>query len=220
MAQVVNSYRIGNTKDEKLSSYILVTATPGAWIEDRALPGGGIRVDAEAGKAVADRWHAYCFPTATSTWGRSLKHLRSRGDGEMTTQQLSGSWKEIKGTVKEKWGMLTDQDLMQAEGSVEQLIGTIQRKTGESRQSIERALRGMFDQVDSVVRRAASTARDYASAAQERAGEMYERAAGTVREGYEQTEQYIQHNPGQSLAIAFGAGVVAGLFVGVCLRRG
>jgi uncharacterized protein YjbJ (UPF0337 family) len=145
--------------------------------------------------------------------------LEVEGSTEMATQQLSGSWQEIRGKIKERWGMLTDQELLQGEGNTEQLIGTIQRKTGESRRSIERALQTMSDEAEDLVRRAANTARDYAAAAQEQAGQAYEQVTGAVREGYQRTEDFVQRNPGQSVVVAFGAGVLAGLLVGVCLRR-
>ena len=44
----------------------------------------------------------------------------------MNSDQLEGKWKQIKGSVKEKWGKLTDDDLDVIAGKQEQLVGKIQ----------------------------------------------------------------------------------------------
>jgi uncharacterized protein YjbJ (UPF0337 family) len=56
----------------------------------------------------------------------------------MNSDQLKGSWKQIKGKVKEQWGQLTDDDLDRLDGSREQLIGAIQQRYGEDRERAER----------------------------------------------------------------------------------
>lgn len=35
----------------------------------------------------------------------------------MNEQQLKGKWNQVKGEVKERWGRLTDDDLMEVEGT-------------------------------------------------------------------------------------------------------
>jgi uncharacterized protein YjbJ (UPF0337 family) len=137
----------------------------------------------------------------------------------MATQlQLQGRWNEIKGKVKEKWGAITDQDLMQAEGNIDRLVGVIQRKSGESRETIERYLEDALGKGESMVEQVTGTAREYAQAARQQVGETYEQVADTVRQGYEQAEEYVQRNPTQSVAIAFGCGVLTGLVVGLLMR--
>ncbi|HEY9686616.1 MAG TPA: CsbD family protein [Coleofasciculaceae cyanobacterium] len=49
---------------------------------------------------------------------------------------LKGRWNEIKGKAKQKWGNLTEDDLMYQEGKEEELIGRIQQRTGERREEI------------------------------------------------------------------------------------
>ncbi|GGZ33360.1 hypothetical protein GCM10007049_28760 [Echinicola pacifica] len=46
--------------------------------------------------------------------------------------KLKGNWNELKGKLKEKYGELTDDDLMYAEGQEDQLLGKLQKKTGQS----------------------------------------------------------------------------------------
>ena len=48
----------------------------------------------------------------------------------MNSDQLQGKWKQMKGTIKERWGKLTDDDVDVINGQSEQLIGRIQEKYG------------------------------------------------------------------------------------------
>lgn len=59
---------------------------------------------------------------------------------------LKGSWTELRGTVRQKWGKLTDDDLDQIRGNGEKLIGRIQQKYGikkeEARRQVQEFLQG------------------------------------------------------------------------------
>jgi uncharacterized protein YjbJ (UPF0337 family) len=48
----------------------------------------------------------------------------------MDWKRVEGNWKQIKGTVKEQWGKLTDDDLDVIGGKREQLEGKIQQRYG------------------------------------------------------------------------------------------
>ena len=51
----------------------------------------------------------------------------------MNSDQMQGKWKQMKGSVKERWGKLTDDDLDVINGQQEQLIGKIQERYGIAR---------------------------------------------------------------------------------------
>ena len=55
----------------------------------------------------------------------------------MDEDVLKGKWKEIKGSVKEKWGKLTDDDLTAVEGEKEKLLGLLQQKYGYAKDKAE-----------------------------------------------------------------------------------
>jgi len=55
----------------------------------------------------------------------------------MNEDILKGKWKEIKGSVKEQWGNLTDNDLTEIEGQQEKLVGLLQSKYGYSKDKAE-----------------------------------------------------------------------------------
>lgn len=145
----------------------------------------------------------------------------------MNQQQLEGRWSSVKGKVRERWGQLTDNDFSEAEGNIEQLVGVIQTKTGEARERIEDFLETALS--DEGGRKAAETAREYAQQAtaavqrgydqvaeQARAG--YDQVAEQALAGYSQAEHVVKRNPLESVAVAFGAGIITGVIVGLVLR--
>lgn len=58
-------------------------------------------------------------------------------DARTIWEQFKGSWNQTKGAVKEQWGKLTDDDLLEIEGRRDQLVGKIQTRYGISREEAE-----------------------------------------------------------------------------------
>ena len=56
----------------------------------------------------------------------------------MNSDRTAGQWKQIKGSIKEQWGKLTDDDLTQLEGNSERLAGRLQERYGIAREEAER----------------------------------------------------------------------------------
>jgi uncharacterized protein YjbJ (UPF0337 family) len=48
----------------------------------------------------------------------------------MNWDQVEGKWKQIKGSVRSRWGKLTDDDLDYIGGQKDQLVGRIQERYG------------------------------------------------------------------------------------------
>ncbi len=61
----------------------------------------------------------------------------------MTNLQLKGSWNEIKGKLKQKYGQLTDQDLTFAEGKEDELLGRLQNRLGKSKDELRAEIEDM-----------------------------------------------------------------------------
>jgi uncharacterized protein YjbJ (UPF0337 family) len=136
----------------------------------------------------------------------------------ITRQELEGKWNEVKGRVRERWGELTDDDLQRARGNAEQLVGVIQRKTGQSRQEIEDFLEEAVAGGVATMQQMADTAREYAGQASEAVREQYEQVSESVRAGYDQAEEMVRRKPVESVAVAFGAGIITGVIVGLLLK--
>jgi uncharacterized protein YjbJ (UPF0337 family) len=62
--------------------------------------------------------------------------------------QAEGKWDQVRGRIKEAWGVLTDDDLDRTEGKFDRLVGTIKEKTGETADAVERKLRELFDRAE------------------------------------------------------------------------
>ena len=56
----------------------------------------------------------------------------------MNSDQLEGKWKQLKGSVKQQWGKLTDDDLTFINGRSEELIGKVQERYGIAREEAQR----------------------------------------------------------------------------------
>ncbi len=52
------------------------------------------------------------------------------------TTELLGNWKELKGKLKQKYAMLTDDDMLLVEGKQEELLGRLQAKLGKSKEEM------------------------------------------------------------------------------------
>ena len=56
----------------------------------------------------------------------------------MNKLQFKGSWNEIKGKLKQKYGQLTDDDLVFAEGKEDELLGRLQKRLGKSKEDVRK----------------------------------------------------------------------------------
>jgi uncharacterized protein YjbJ (UPF0337 family) len=50
---------------------------------------------------------------------------------------FEGRWNQIKGTVREKWGQLTDDDFTQIAGKKDQLVGRVQERYGLAKEQAQ-----------------------------------------------------------------------------------
>jgi uncharacterized protein YjbJ (UPF0337 family) len=54
----------------------------------------------------------------------------------MNTTELEGTWNEQKGKLKQKFAMLTDNDLLFEEGKKEEMLGKLQVKLGKTKEEL------------------------------------------------------------------------------------
>ncbi|MEY3239070.1 MAG: hypothetical protein RIR11_508 [Bacteroidota bacterium] len=54
----------------------------------------------------------------------------------MNTIEMKGNWNEQKGKLKQKFAMLTDNDLMFAKGKKEEMYGRLQIKLGKTKEEL------------------------------------------------------------------------------------
>jgi len=56
----------------------------------------------------------------------------------MNTTEVKGNWNELKGKLKQKFAVLTDNDLMFDEGRREEMIGNLQIKLGKTKEELHK----------------------------------------------------------------------------------
>jgi uncharacterized protein YjbJ (UPF0337 family) len=133
-------------------------------------------------------------------------------------QMLEGNWNQFKGKICQKWGQLSDNDLAQFQGNVDELVGAIQQKTGEGREAIECFLQELTQGAGAAVSNTVEAARQYVHQATDSVRGSARQAADQVYEGIEGAKYYVRERPAESLAMCFGAGLLAGVLLTLALR--
>jgi uncharacterized protein YjbJ (UPF0337 family) len=63
----------------------------------------------------------------------------------MNWDEIKGNWNQAKGTLKNVWANLTDDDLAAIEGDRDKLIGAIQSRYGIAKEEAEKQVKDAFD---------------------------------------------------------------------------
>lgn len=58
----------------------------------------------------------------------------------MNEDTIKGKWEQLKGSVKETWGELTDDEITEARGNRQKLSGKIQERYGHAKDEAERQI--------------------------------------------------------------------------------
>jgi len=56
----------------------------------------------------------------------------------MNWDQVEGKWKQLRGSAKQQWGKLTDDDLEQIAGMRDKLVGRLQERYGIAREDAQK----------------------------------------------------------------------------------
>jgi len=59
------------------------------------------------------------------------------------TLKFTGNWNEIKGKLKQKFSILTDDDLLLVDGKKDELLGRLQVRLGKTKEEIRHLLSGI-----------------------------------------------------------------------------
>jgi len=122
----------------------------------------------------------------------------------MNWTSIQGNWNKYKGQVKEKWGKLTDDDLMRIGGNRDQLIGVLQQRYGMAKDKIE-------EQVDEF----SSHASGWINEAKQRVADVAEKGKEYFREHdvgemLSDLRGVITRYPFQSALVGIGVGYLLG----------
>lgn len=141
----------------------------------------------------------------------------------MTTSDLEATWGTLKGKLKQRYGQLTDDDLIFVEGKGEELLSRLQERLGLSRNELDWILEdlaaadGTVEQVKAKAAQVSdqlrSTAAEWSEDAQARGAAVYSQAQQRVRGLRGDGEEYVRANPIPAVLGALAVGLLAGLIV-------
>ena len=63
----------------------------------------------------------------------------------MNQNILEGKWMQLRGSIREKWGDLTDDELDQIAGKRDRLAGVLQERYGYNEMEVEREIDDFLD---------------------------------------------------------------------------
>lgn len=127
------------------------------------------------------------------------------------------SWDEIKQRLQKRWGQIDDSDLS-TPMSMQQLSEMIQSKTGEAREQVESFLEDLRSSMLAKAEGIRRTVAPHLADIQDRASARLGDANRSFREGVSMAEEQVRSKPAQSLGIAFGIGILAGVLLGAGRR--
>ena len=72
----------------------------------------------------------------------------------MNWDEAQGKWTELRGTVREQWGKLTDDDLEVISGRRDKLVGKLLQRYGSTKESVEAEVKAFERRMAHVARAA------------------------------------------------------------------
>jgi len=133
----------------------------------------------------------------------------------MDWAQVQGSWKQMKGRAKERWGKLTDDDLTVIAGRRDQLEGMIQERYGyakeRARNEVEDWMRSIESALEEQIASLRSGIQTLSSTVERIAEEQFPRARSKVEEALDDVEEAFRRNPLVVIAVALGLGFLIGI---------
>ena len=66
----------------------------------------------------------------------------------MNKDIAEGKWEQFKGSIKEKWGDITDDDMTKISGSAQKLAGVLQERYGHTKEEAEKEVDNFWSRHD------------------------------------------------------------------------
>jgi uncharacterized protein YjbJ (UPF0337 family) len=133
----------------------------------------------------------------------------------MDWNRIEGDWKQIKGSVKERWGKLTDDDLTIIRGRRDQLEGKLQERYGYAKERARREIEDWYRSTEFNLADTIKTLRveiqGLTSTVAHIANKQIGRAQVKATEAAHDAEEAIAQHPFTAIAIALGLGFLLGV---------
>ena len=126
-------------------------------------------------------------------------------------------WDEVKTRLQKRWGQIDDSDLS-TPMSMQQLSDMIQKKTGDARDQVESYLEEMRASLMAKADGLRQAVGPRVDELRDRATARFGDANQSFRDGLATAEEQVRSKPAQSIGIAFGVGILAGIMLGTGRR--
>jgi uncharacterized protein YjbJ (UPF0337 family) len=133
----------------------------------------------------------------------------------MDWNRVEGDWKQMKGSVKERWGKLTDDDLTVIRGRRDQLEGKLQERYGYAKDRARREIEDWYRSIEFNLADAIETLRTEIQSLTSTVGRIANKQIGRAQvratEAAHDAEEAITQHPFTAIAIAVGLGFLLGV---------
>jgi ElaB/YqjD/DUF883 family membrane-anchored ribosome-binding protein len=133
--------------------------------------------------------------------------------------EILGNWNGIVASLRAKFGDFTKDELARVEGNFEELVNLVQRKSGQSKEQIASFVSDCCESAGTTYGQVANRASHYVDAAGEVIRDNYDRVASEAKKGLDYTAQNVGRRPLESLALAVGSGIIAGVLIGLSMSN-
>jgi uncharacterized protein YjbJ (UPF0337 family) len=108
----------------------------------------------------------------------------------MNNDVFAGQWRQMRGSLKSWWGMLSDDDFERVGGEKDKLVGLVQERYGQTREEAEREVDRRLSEYDAsgMAANLKATANEFRSNVSNRASE----AAQKLTSGVDSARSYFQ----------------------------
>ncbi len=137
----------------------------------------------------------------------------------VTREELKHRWDDVRHRLLDHWRELSDTELSHFNGTPSQLFDAIQQKTGASWREVESFLTNVMREGRAKSHRASDLTEQYGDQASKLARDGYDQLTSATAEYSKKVARSVQRRPLESLAVAFGVGIVAGAVVLLSRRR-
>ena len=117
----------------------------------------------------------------------------------MDSNRIEGSWEELKGKAKSKWGNLTDSELTQIGGKKDELLGRLQASYGYSKDKAKQEMESWLDSLD----QSSDTVMAQVTAAKDGAKQVADNFTTAMQKS-------VENNPAATLAMVAAVAFVIG----------
>ena len=93
---------------------------------------------------LCNTFHQYQTDLCNVKFFSHLSHqMRELTTKIMNTTEVKGNWNEQKGKLKQKFAILTDNDLMFEEGKKDEMFGKLQLRLGKTKEELHKIIAGL-----------------------------------------------------------------------------